>query len=126
MAGVCREAELSALAERLGRAGLAIGSLAPGLLATIDQHAAAVRDILALSGAKVGAVELAGYARGILDAARESGWTPPEPGGPGDRDVPSAHNLDWVTLRLAAVCLLATAGTVAMATGGDVDPLLFF
>ncbi|MFF5992722.1 DUF6401 family natural product biosynthesis protein [Prauserella flavalba] len=108
--------ELSALADRLSRVGLAVGGLAPGLLASVDQHAAAVRDILTLSGGRVGAVELAGYARGIQDAATESGWHPP---------LRDGWDADWVTLRLVAVCLLAAAGTVAVA-GGDVDPLLFF
>ncbi|MBK1788266.1 DUF6401 family natural product biosynthesis protein [Prauserella cavernicola] len=108
--------ELAALSDRLSRVGLAASGLAPGLLATVDQHAAAIRDILALSGDRVGAIELAGYARGIQDVAEESGWQPPARG---------AFAGDWVSLRLLAVCLLATAGTVAV-TSGDIDPLLFF
>ncbi|PXY19065.1 DUF6401 family natural product biosynthesis protein [Prauserella muralis] len=104
--------ELAALADRLGSAGLSLSALAPGLLATVDQHAAAVRDILALSGSHVGPVELAGYARGVQDGSGTSAGWRPEPG-------------DWVTLRLAAVCLLAAAGTVVV-NSGDVDPLLFF
>lgn len=94
---------------------------APALVATVDQHAAAVRDILMFSGDRVGTVELAGYARGIQDVAREAGWSP----------VPYAHGTrwasDWVNLRLAAVCLLAVAGTIAVAmAGGDADPSVFF
>lgn len=114
--------ELSSLAERLGLAMLpATAGWAPALVATVDQHAAAVRDILMFSGDRVGTVELAGYARGIQDVAREAGWSP----------VPYAHGpqwaSDWVNLRLAAVCLLAVAGTVAVAmAGGDADPSVFF
>lgn len=96
--------ELHALAERLG---MVAGGYPPGLLATIDQHAAAVRDILTLSGSTLGPLDLAGYARGVQDVAGESGWHP------------TAHSAgagwarwgtDWVNLRLAAVCLLAGRG----------------
>lgn len=95
--------ELGELTHHLHRAGLSIGALAPGLLARVDQHAAAVRDILLFSGGRMGPIELAGYARGIRDAATESGWsvlTPDEDGG---------ADWGWVDLRLAAVCLLARA-----------------
>lgn len=112
--GVWREAaarrELASLTDHLDQAGLALGALAPGPLAKVDQHAAAVRDILTLSGAgTLGPIELAGYARGVRDAASES---------------PCETDTEWVGLRLAAVCLLAAAGTVTL-TGGDFDPLLF-
>ncbi|WP_203454335.1 DUF6401 family natural product biosynthesis protein [Jiangella aurantiaca] len=79
---------------------------APGLLAEVDQHAAAVRDILILGDHGLGPVELADYARGVEDVARDRGW---RPGG---------H--DWVTLRLAGVCLLAmTDGVMASISDGD-------
>jgi hypothetical protein len=108
--------ELSLLTEwLLGRAGMTLGGLAPGLLAVVDQHAAAVRDILTLGGSRVGVVELAGYARGVQDAAADSGWRTPD----GDR-----WTSDWVVQRLIAVCLLAVAGPVMVV--GDGDPLPFF
>jgi uncharacterized protein DUF6401 len=108
--------ELSLLAERLlGRAGLTLSGLAPGLLAVVDQHAAAVRDILTLGGSRLGVVELAEYARGIQDAAADSGWRLPDG---------SSWMSDWVVQRLIAVCLLAVAGPVLVA--GDPDPLLPF
>lgn len=114
--------ELTALAERLGLAGLpGTPGWAPALVAMVDQHAAAVRDILAASTGGVGVVELAGYARGVQDVAEKSGWRP----APLQRDA--GWDADWVTVRLAAVCLLAVAGTVTTAlAGGDGElPLLF-
>lgn len=112
--------ELAALADRLGLTDPS--GWAPGLLATVDQHASAVRDILGFCGGRVGPVQLASYARGVEDVAREGGWNPPEPsawGGPSARD--------WVSLRLAAVWLLTVAVPVAAgAASGDADPLAFF
>jgi hypothetical protein len=98
-------AMLARLPERIGLPDRAApGPAAPGLLAVIDQHAAAVRDILDVgvpgSAAVARPVLLAGYARGLLDQAREQGWHPaPDPG---------AHpGVDWLTARLWAVCDLA-------------------
>lgn len=109
--------ELHALAERLGASA---GGYPPGLLATIDQHAAAVRDILAFSGATLGPMDLVGYARGVQDVATESGWHPTA------HSAGAGWAADWVNLRLAAVCLLAGIGAVAVVTGGgEIDPLLF-
>jgi hypothetical protein len=108
--------ELSLLTEwLLGRAGMTLGRLAPGLLAVVDQHAAAVRDILTLGGSRVGVVELAGYARGVQDAAADSGWRTPD----GDR-----WTSDWVVQRLSAGGRVGGAGPAPGAGSGD--PLLFF
>ncbi|WP_202867750.1 DUF6401 family natural product biosynthesis protein [Kribbella pittospori] len=63
--------------------------------AAIDQHAAAVRDILAMTAGRAGPIQLAAYARGIQDVAADRGWHP-------DTGAP-----DWVTLRLLAACDLA-------------------
>lgn len=95
--------ELASLAASIGME--AMPAWAPGLLAEVDQHAAAVRDILILGNGGLGPVELAGYANGVEDVARERGW---RPGG---------H--DWVSLRLAGVCLLAVAqeATASIADG---------
>jgi hypothetical protein len=94
---------LSALSARVGTEGLAVAASVPGLAAAVDQHAAAVRDILALpnSGAFTERVLLAGYGRGLLDRFDVSmeqirpqvlgRWTAP----------------DWLSLRLLAVCALA-------------------
>jgi Family of unknown function (DUF6401) len=95
---------LARLHEQLG-AGLLAASALPALSATIDQHAAAVRDIVAMgvegSAAVAGVVLLAGYARGVVDQAAELGWrfTPPV-------DAGAWANADWFTSRLLAVCAL--------------------
>jgi hypothetical protein len=95
---------LSALSARLGTEGLAVAASVPGLAAAVDQHAAAVRDILAQgvnAGVFTDRVLLAGYGRGLLDRFDVSTeqvrtlvvgrWTSP----------------DWLALRLLAVCALA-------------------
>lgn len=67
----------------------------PGLLAAVDQHAAAVRDAIPLEPG-----HLADYLLGFLDELHEQGWRPsdPEP---------------FPVLRLMAVCWLAEqAGTL--------------
>lgn len=101
---------LSQLHEQLGRAGLAAAAAIPGLGAAVDQHAAAVRDIVDVgvedSAAVAGVVVLAGYARGMLDRAKELGW----------RFTAPAHladwtRTDWFTARLVAVCALANRPT---------------
>ncbi|PZF80489.1 DUF6401 family natural product biosynthesis protein [Jiangella anatolica] len=96
--------ELTSLAASIGMETRS--QWAPGLLAEVDQHAAAVRDILVVTGHGLGPVELADYARGVEDVARERGWRH------GDDD--------WVSLRLAGVCLLAMAdGAMASIADGD-------
>lgn len=95
--------------ERFGVAGLAAAAATPGLSAAVDQHAAAVRDILLLgvegSAVTAGVVLLAAYARGLLDQAGEDvdavrqrvgdGWS----------------GADWTALRLLAVCALSRCET---------------
>jgi hypothetical protein len=99
---------LSTLSTQFGSDGLAVAALVPGLGAAVDQHTAAVRDILH-QGAGAGTLTqralLAGYARGLLDrfdaSVREvrreaSGrWT----------------RADWLALRLLAVCALSRSAT---------------
>ncbi|GAA1291364.1 DUF6401 family natural product biosynthesis protein [Saccharothrix xinjiangensis] len=96
---------LDRLSDELGLAAV----LAPGVLAAVDQHGAAVRDVLAhgvpASALAAGAVLLAGYAKGVLDEAAEHGWRPPA--------LVDWPNADWTTLRLAAVCHLARRGQPA-------------
>ncbi|MBL1075975.1 hypothetical protein JK358_16375 [Nocardia sp. 2] len=76
----------------------------PALSAEIDQHAAAVRDILD-AGVRNSAmvptsVLLAGYARGVLEDLHDLDI--PLPAEPDDW-----RYADWIHLRLAAVCALA-------------------
>ncbi|MEV0608625.1 DUF6401 family natural product biosynthesis protein [Polymorphospora rubra] len=96
----------SALADldaSVGAAGLAVAALHPRLLASVDQHAAAVRDSLLGDRRPLTAVALAGYAEGVRDAALQHGWRPPA--GPVDWSA----GPDWVLTRLLAVCALARA-----------------
>lgn len=86
----------------VGSAGLEAVARRPGLLAVVDQHAAAVRDSLFGDLRPLTAVTLAGYAEGVRDAAVERGWRPP----PHPVDWSAA---DWVLTRLLAVCDLARA-----------------
>ncbi|CAM4455423.1 DUF6401 domain-containing protein [Nocardia ninae] len=101
---------LNRLHKTHGVPALAAAAELPALSAALDQHAAAVRDILTLGveeSARVPvSVLLAGYARGLLDHVREAAadrgasMTSTAPG-----DLGSWANADWVQLRLASVCL---------------------
>ncbi|WP_422739468.1 DUF6401 family natural product biosynthesis protein [Micromonospora sp. WMMD729] len=91
---------LAALTVAVGTAGLAAAAARPGLLALIDQHAAAVRDSLDGDRRPLTAATLAGYAEGVRAAALEHGWTPPR--GSVDWSAP-----EWPLARLVAVCALA-------------------
>lgn len=79
-----------------------LSPLGPALQAAVDQHAAAIRDILGLTAGSAGPVELAAYARGVRDAAAERGWL----------STSSADAADWVTVRLLAAVSLAIPGSV--------------
>jgi hypothetical protein len=102
------------LRDAIGHNELAAALRIPAVVAQLDQHAAAVRDILAFgvpSGRGVDpGVLLAGYGRGLVDQAAERGRPVRRIGRGG---WPHA---EWLDLRLAAVCLLAdewrSAGTV--------------
>ncbi|MDG4758842.1 DUF6401 family natural product biosynthesis protein [Micromonospora sp. WMMD710] len=91
---------LAALTVSVGTVGLAAAATRPGLLALVDQHAAAVRDSLDGDRRPLTAATLAGYAEGLREAALEHGWAPPR--GPVDWDAP-----EWPHARLLAVCALA-------------------
>jgi Family of unknown function (DUF6401) len=97
---------LDQLHEQLGTAGLVAAASAPGLAAVVDQHAAAIRDILTLgveSGAAVaGVVLLAGYAQGVQDHVRERGLQLTVP-----TDKAGWLEVSWYHVRLLAVCSLA-------------------
>jgi Family of unknown function (DUF6401) len=85
----------------LGEPGLAAAGTLPGLMALVDQHAAAVRDALGDPADGLSAVSLAGYAAGVRDALIEADWR-----------VPAVAEQDWSrpewpTVRLLAICVLA-------------------
>ncbi|HEX3784952.1 MAG TPA: DUF6401 family natural product biosynthesis protein [Pseudonocardiaceae bacterium] len=106
---------LAQLHDQLGTAGLAAAAVMPGLAAVIDQHSAAVRDILEFgvegSATVAGVILLAGYARGLLDHAGESGRRPQVP-----RELTDWAGADWLTSRLLGVCALANRPTGQLAS----------
>ncbi|MBF6521361.1 DUF6401 family natural product biosynthesis protein [Nocardia farcinica] len=98
-----------------GAPALAAAAAYPAVSAALDQHAAAVRDILEFGVDDAHRVPvpvlLAGYARGLLDhcgatvATVLSGATPMTGEAPAD---PAAWlDADWLQLRLASICLHA-------------------
>ncbi|WP_253782797.1 DUF6401 family natural product biosynthesis protein [Nocardia amikacinitolerans] len=81
----------------------------PAVSAALDQHAAAVRDILdfGIDGASSVPVEvlLAGYVRGLLDHVGEPDAAPMTSEAPAD--APGWVHADWLQMRLAGVCQYA-------------------
>jgi hypothetical protein len=97
------ELALAGWVERVGRTGMTAAHAVPGLLAAVDQHAAAVRDALADRDGSVARTSLASYADGVADTALQHGWDGALPSGSGWSRAP------WPVLRLLAVCQLAGA-----------------
>lgn len=91
---------LSTLSATVGTDGLAAAAARPGLLALVDQHAAAVRESLGGDRRPLTVAALAGYTEGIRDAAHEHDWQ--QPAQPIDWAAP-----DWLLTRLLAVTALA-------------------
>jgi hypothetical protein len=79
------------LAGEAGQASLARSGDTAGARAWVDQHAAEIRDAL---GGRPTLGRLLSYAQGFTEAAVARGWWPRPP------------QLDWESLRLAAVCRL--------------------
>jgi hypothetical protein len=104
---VAARATLTELADRIGAAGLAAAARLPGLLAAVDQHAAALRDLLTDGTRVPSPIALAGYVEGLLETAIHLGWQRP---GPADVDWSRAH---WVLVRKLAVCQLANPSMAA-------------
>jgi hypothetical protein len=76
-----------------GEAGIAEAGRDPGLASAVDQHAASVRDVIAMSDDELIPPVLIDYLHGFTDAAVERGWWP-------------TGELDWETVRVIAVCRL--------------------
>jgi hypothetical protein len=106
---------LRRLIDQFGHPGLVAAHRSPGLGAALDQHVAAVRDMLdgrprgegsatltALPAVGTGgrAVRLAAYARSLVDEQRRGGGAIPAP-----REE-QWEDAGWVALRLLAVCRL--------------------
>jgi hypothetical protein len=97
---------LDEMMARVGVDGLAAAFAEPGLLATVDQHAAAVREALLGAGRAVDAEGLAAYARSIAAAAVRMRRPLPEPG-LAPTTVAGWAGAGWPLLRVVAVCLIA-------------------
>lgn len=91
---------------RVGVDGLAAALGDVGLLAQIDQHAAAVREALHRAGREVDAGGLAAYARSIVAAADRMGRPVPAPGGAYVSGT-AWQAAEWHLVRLVAVCQIA-------------------
>jgi hypothetical protein len=76
-----------------GEACMAQASRVPALAAAVDQHAAAVRDVIAMSDDEPTPRVLIDYLDGFTEAALERGWWP-------------MGDPDWETVRVTAVCRL--------------------
>jgi len=97
---------LDEMMARVGVDGLVAAHTNAGLLAQVDQHAAAVREALHNAGREIGAEGLAAYAKSVAAAAVRMGRPLAEPG---HAPLTSAGWLtaEWHLLRLVAVCLIA-------------------
>ncbi|UQU68041.1 DUF6401 family natural product biosynthesis protein [Couchioplanes caeruleus] len=97
---------LDEMMARVGVDGLAAALADAGLLAQVDQHAAAVRDALHQAGREIDADGLAAYAKSIAAAAERMGRPVPQPG---FAYVSGSAWLaaEWHLMRLVAVCMIA-------------------
>lgn len=93
--GSFAQCELTRLSRDFRHFGLIGDHVSPGVVAQIDQHAAAVRDSIGRDGIALSRGSLTHYLRGFMDGVRERGWHSSETG------------YDWETLRLLAICRLA-------------------
>lgn len=85
----------------IGVDGLVEALSSPGLLALVDQHAAAVRDSIVSAGREVDPISLSGYARSVLAVHERHGRELPSP------STVSWESPEWTVVRLVAVCSLA-------------------
>ena len=97
---------LDEMMARVGVDGLAAALGDAGLLAQVDQHAAAVRDALAGAGREVDAEGLAAYAKSIAAAADRMGRPVPQPGH-AYLSGSAWLTAEWHLMRLVAVCMIA-------------------
>jgi hypothetical protein len=97
---------LDEMMARVGVDGLAAALGDAGLLAQVDQHAAAVRDALRSAGREVDAEGLAAYAKSIAAAADRMGRPVPQPGHAYQSGT-AWLAAEWHLMRLVAVCMIA-------------------
>ncbi|GAA2877040.1 hypothetical protein Acy02nite_06820 [Actinoplanes cyaneus] len=105
-ATVSADTYLDEMMARVGVDGLTAALAAPGLLALVDQHAAAVREALLGAGRGIDAEGLAAYARSIVAGSVRMRRPLPAPGC-APTTVEGWANAGWPLLRLVAVCLIA-------------------
>lgn len=96
-------AVLKMILDRVGAEGLDAATRTPGVMAAVDQHAAAVRESLTAEHLTLSAGPLAGYGSSVVAAAARMGW---QPSRSAEIDWSGAS---WFELRLTAVCALAIA-----------------
>jgi hypothetical protein len=97
---------LDEMMARVGVDGLAAALGDAGLLAQVDQHAAAVRDALGNAGRAVDTEGLAAYAKSIAAAADRMGRPVPQPGH-AYLSGTAWLAAEWHLMRLVAVCMIA-------------------
>ncbi|GID92642.1 DUF6401 family natural product biosynthesis protein [Amorphoplanes digitatis] len=97
---------LDEMMARVGVDGLAAALGDAGLLAQVDQHAAAVRNALGQAGREVDAEGLAAYAKSISAAAARMGRPVPQPG-QAYLSGSAWLSAEWHLMRLVAVCMIA-------------------
>lgn len=92
------------LAGEAGQVSLARSADEAGARASVDQHVAEIRDMLASAGREITPARLLSYAQGFTEGAIARGWWPPHrrERDPWEDEPP----LDWESLRLAALCHL--------------------
>jgi hypothetical protein len=117
------------LAGEAGQVSLAMAAGSPAARASVDQHAAEIRQALASCGRPLTTATLLSYAEGFTEAAIARGWWPPhrrldecpdqldarlvvassdDPTSAGRPGPVPTLRLDWESLRLAAICHLLT------------------
>ena len=102
---------LDEMMARVGVDGLAAALGDAGLLAQVDQHAAAVRDALRDAGRTVDAEGLAAYAKSIAAAAARMSRPVPQPGHAYVSGI-AWLAAEWHLMRLVAVCMIAESAGV--------------
>ena len=102
---------LDEMMARVGVDGLAAALADPGLLARVDQHAAAIRDALEDAGRDLDVAALAAYAKSIAASAVRMGRSLPEPG-EAPMSLAAWLTADWHLHRLVAVCAIAVDAAV--------------
>jgi hypothetical protein len=94
---------LDQLMAQVGVDGLVAAMRNPGLMAAVDQHAAAIRETLRAAGRDLDVVSLAAYFRSVLAVLSRGG-----------HPVPDGAAVDWARagehmVRLVAICAVAEA-----------------